>query len=620
MSIYKFNRNLFFNKYKIKELIYKSSFSLVYKGININSDEPVSIKFEKKASKFNLLESEAYFLYILKGLGIPKIITYGISGPYNILIEELLGKSLNHIWYFKKIKNQKELLKNVCMIALQGLDRLEYIHSKDIIHRDIKPDNFLIGRKDPNTIYLIDFAFSRKFRSSRTGKHIQFKDIKREIGSLRYMSLNANKGFELSRRDDLESFGYLIIYLAKNSLPWIYLEKLKSEKRILNKEILKLKSSNGFIEWCKGLPKEFIDYIQYTRNLKFEQEPNYKYLKNLFISVLLINNDKIDYLFFWIPHKKNNKKECTPEKIINKSIKKNNSQKRLYKQIKNSLDKARSQEQNITLKYLQETRAKNNINFNSINEKMSIINNTFINKKLNVYKDFIISRYNTSFNNKEKKNIIYKKKTLNDCRNFFHIKKKSCEKINSRKINNCLNNYNPKFKIIITDLKNNLSFHEEKQINRKALKQIHFPNINILSLKKSKEETTYRALSDRLKLKIKAQRSFDNNLNIKNLNEKCFSNQIDINSIQNIKKIKTLNNNNNNHSSYLLNRNQDFENKKKNNSFIINNSFLFFKNIKIESPNKEFSNNNLNTNKFNKILFNKMRYDSDNLEYRKLFD
>ena len=221
---------LFFNKYKIKKFIAKTNWSQLYEGINIKDNESVAMKFEKKALKYNSLESEAYFLFNLKGLGIPKIISYGICGIYNILIEELLGPSIYNLLQLKKNK-KKELIKDICMISIQILDRLEYIHSKNVIHRDIKSDNFLIGRKDPYIVYLIDFGLAHKYRSSRTGKHIQFKKVNKIFGSYRFMSRYANSSYELSRRDDLESFGYMIIYLATNYLPWISTQNLKLKKK-----------------------------------------------------------------------------------------------------------------------------------------------------------------------------------------------------------------------------------------------------------------------------------------------------------------------------------------------------------------------------------------------------
>ena len=167
---------IFFKKYKIKKLIRTTRFSSVYEGKNINDKEPVCMKIEIN-NKIELLESEAYCLYNLKGFGIPKIISFGKNGLFNILIMELLGLNIYKIWDLKKIKKEYRL-KNTCMLALQVLNRLEYIHSKNYIHNDIKPNNLVIGRKDPNIIYLIDFGFCCKYRSSLTGKHIKFKKQK----------------------------------------------------------------------------------------------------------------------------------------------------------------------------------------------------------------------------------------------------------------------------------------------------------------------------------------------------------------------------------------------------------------------------------------------------------
>ena len=205
-----FRNKLIFNKYHVKNLKRYSDLSWAFQGVNVKDNEPVFIKIEKTNLKYNLLESEAYCLFNLKGFGIPKIISYGKAGIYNILIEELLGKSLFELWKLRN-KKEKSILKNVCMVALQVLDRLEYIHSKNYIHRDIKPQNFVNGRKNPNIIYIIDFGFSHQYRSSRTGKHIKYKNRKLTIGSLSYLSINGNMGYEQSRRDDLESLGYMLV-------------------------------------------------------------------------------------------------------------------------------------------------------------------------------------------------------------------------------------------------------------------------------------------------------------------------------------------------------------------------------------------------------------------------
>ena len=297
MSTININNHLYFNRFKTKEKIDQTTNCQLYKGINIRNNELVAMKFEKRSIKVNFLESEAYFLFILKGYGIPRIITYVRTRNYNLLIEELLGPSLFSFFKLRKNNNRKQLLKDICMISLQGLERLEYIHSKDIIHKDIKPHNFLIGLKDPNVIYLIDFGFSRKYRSSRTGKHIKFQNLKSATGSFAFISLNGNRGFELSRRDDLESFGYMIIYLANNHLPWESIMKLNLDDKGKINAILTLKSSTTPEMLCKDLPEEFIDYIKYVRKLEFEENPDYNYLKGLFISALSRNELKMIHYF-----------------------------------------------------------------------------------------------------------------------------------------------------------------------------------------------------------------------------------------------------------------------------------------------------------------------------------
>jgi serine/threonine protein kinase len=269
---------------------------MVYEGISIKDNEPVAIKFEKR-NKEDLLMKEASFLFDLKGFGIPKIISLGKNNIYNILVEELLGLSLYHLWDFKKQKDMK--IKNVCLIALQALNRLEFIHSKHIIHGDIKPTNFLIGRKNKEIIYIIDFGLAHKYRSSKTGKHIKYKNLKSFSGSIFFSSLNANKGYEQSRRDDLESLGYMLVYLALNYLPWsnfFFNTTLNPESK--TKKLSCLKSSITPESLCKGLPEEFASFIKYCRKLEFEKDPDYDYLKSLFKNILSRNPLKNELFFF----------------------------------------------------------------------------------------------------------------------------------------------------------------------------------------------------------------------------------------------------------------------------------------------------------------------------------
>ena len=203
------NNDCIFNKYKPIKKIGFGSFGSVYLTKRIKDEKLFAMKTEKKYLKERQLENEAYNLFTLQGFGIPKFITYGRTKDYNILIEALLDKNL-----FELMKKQKTLsLKDVCLIGIQILDRLEWIHSKYFIYRDIKPQNFLIGKDDPNVIYIIDFGLCKKYRSSKTGKHILPRNSGLINGTIKYISAYALSGKEPSRRDDLIALGYLLIDL-----------------------------------------------------------------------------------------------------------------------------------------------------------------------------------------------------------------------------------------------------------------------------------------------------------------------------------------------------------------------------------------------------------------------
>ena len=181
-----------FKKYKPIKKIGYGSFGNIYSAIRIKDKSLFAMKTEKIATGKKILESESFYLFTLQhGFGFPKLISYGHTKKYNILIETLLGKSLFNIFLERKIKSN---LNDICLIGIQILDRLEFIHSKDIIYRDIKPENFLIGINDPNVIYIVDFGLCKKYRSSKTGKHILPKLTGKFNGTLRYASPNVIRG------------------------------------------------------------------------------------------------------------------------------------------------------------------------------------------------------------------------------------------------------------------------------------------------------------------------------------------------------------------------------------------------------------------------------------------
>ena len=353
---------IIFGKYKIVNLLGNGSFGYVFKGKNITNGEKVAIKIENWKTQGNILEGEAFILFHLKGVGVPEVKSFGKIGNYKILVETLLGDSLDDI---SKLQKKKFSLKDICMIAIQLFERFEYIHSKYIIHRDMKPENILVDKETKRYIYLIDFGLAKKYRSGRTGKHINFSLTKRLTGTARYASRNALRGAEQSRRDDLESAGYVLIYLAKNYLPWLGLKESNKMKRF--KQIYLIKKYIEPEKLCDGLPNEFIEYIKYTKNLKFEEEPNYKYIKGLFLNILNSLELKNDLNFSWLTKKEEqNSFSLNKLNAYQNKKRKMSPQLKILKNIEDSIKKKRLSNTFTNIKYSNNIISRNENNKNNI--------------------------------------------------------------------------------------------------------------------------------------------------------------------------------------------------------------------------------------------------------------
>jgi casein kinase I family protein HRR25 len=268
-------------KYTLLEKIGEGSFGSIYRGQNIRTSEYVAIKVEPIENETKLLKNEStIYQYLNNSLGIPSVKWFGKDETNYYMVIELLGQSL------QSVKNNARTfsLKLVLQIGITIIELLRTIHDKGLIHRDIKPENFLLGLKNNNkNIYIIDFGFCKSYLIDN--KHIPQKHTHNLIGSNTYASINAHNFIELSRRDDLESLGYMLIYFYLGTLPWQQQETSNTKERII---YLK-----HFVTESNRLPEVLHEYMIYVRNLSFEETPDYNNIINRFKIELEIMQKKI---------------------------------------------------------------------------------------------------------------------------------------------------------------------------------------------------------------------------------------------------------------------------------------------------------------------------------------
>jgi len=282
------------------------SFGDIYIGTNVQTSDEVAIKLESIKSKHPQLLYESKLYKILAGgVGVPNVHWYGVEGDYNVMVIDLLGPSLEDLFSFC---NRKFSLKTVIMLADQMINRVEYVHAKNFIHRDIKPDNFLIGLgKKANMVHIIDFGLAKKYRDPKTQQHIPYREGKNLTGTARYASVNTHLGIEQSRRDDLEAVGYVVMYFNRGSLPWQGLKATGKKEKY--EKIMEKKMSTPVEVLCKHFPCEFVTYLNYCRSLRFEDRPDYAYLRRLLKDLFFRENFQFDFVFDWTILNYNKKEE-----------------------------------------------------------------------------------------------------------------------------------------------------------------------------------------------------------------------------------------------------------------------------------------------------------------------
>ncbi|KAG8489026.1 hypothetical protein CXB51_017118 [Gossypium anomalum] len=347
-------------KFKLGRKIGSGSFGELYLGVNVQTGEEVAVKLESAKTKhpqlyyesncicffkeevslclflappsmliLNILLLLLFLLFfcvcisvciilrstlilylnnsvrVLHIAGIPHLKWFGVETDYNVMVIDLLGPSLEDLFNYC---NRKLSLKTVLMLADQMINRVEYMHSKGFLHRDIKPDNFLMGLgRKANQVYVIDYGLAKKYRDLQTHKHIPYRENKNLTGTARYASVNTHLGIEQSRRDDLESLGYVLIFLHVDFVSIWTISLLQPSwqglkagtKKQKYDKISEKKVSTPIEVLCKSYPSEFVSYFHYCRSLRFEDKPDYSYLKRLFRDLFIREGYQFDYVFDW---------------------------------------------------------------------------------------------------------------------------------------------------------------------------------------------------------------------------------------------------------------------------------------------------------------------------------
>jgi serine/threonine protein kinase len=283
------------NKYTITKYIGSGSFGDVFEARNKKTNDYVALKIPIKTTErdgqASLLDEARIYKKIAdpsQGVANMKVAT---CKDKKIIVMDLLGPSLESLL----VKHKHLGLKSVISLAIQMIDVIKYVHSCGFLHRDIKPDNFTVGHDDRQKLFCIDFGLAKKYLK-QNGEHIEFSTKKKFCGTARYASIAAHKQCEQARKDDLESIGYILVYLYKGKLPW---QNIRNKDKLVRYRLIgEKKESTTEEELCSNMPKQFCIFLKYVRNMDFDEKPHYSALKKMFVQLYKsrdYENDKLDW-------------------------------------------------------------------------------------------------------------------------------------------------------------------------------------------------------------------------------------------------------------------------------------------------------------------------------------
>lgn len=313
-------------RFQIKSKIGSGSFGTIFKGYDTKLKKDVAIKLEKQCEYPQLCNESRIYNRLSGGVNIPKHLYFGIESKQATMVMELCGKNLEQLL----AEHGRFSLKTTLLLADQMLSAIEFVHKMGYIHRDIKPENFVLGlAAEQHKVMLIDFGLSTPYRNLETNKHIKFTENNSFVGTARYASAHSLRGIEQSRRDDLESIAYCLIYMLKGSLPWMNMNKEFRTLKAKQDEIGAMKLRISPETLCSDLPPEFVWFLSSVRRLKFTEDPKYAEYRSAFRRLFIKSGFSYDYVYDWslvrpmtirvrpvkvaIPTNENNKKHAVNE-------------------------------------------------------------------------------------------------------------------------------------------------------------------------------------------------------------------------------------------------------------------------------------------------------------------